>query len=294
MECQAPRLEDERRVKRLLEELFPGLQVCSYDDNSRPGMYDLELRWSDGRIEAMEVTSAAGEEVSAIRAAARDLRQPRFMVKAVKVRYRWSIALAPQQHFKQVRPQLAELGRHLDDRLAEREAEPTFGLLRDQMAYQSETVEALQALGVVTAIALPADPDPGIFLLPPQPPEPDEFEPTPPNLLNDVIEIAANAKDNVNKLGQSGRSERHLWVWVYEFHPAWQVFDSATLLDDTWSLLPQAVPVLPPEVTTAWAATEKHATVVWQVRPPEPWQELFRGAREPNEDLLSDRDGDGQ
>jgi hypothetical protein len=170
MECRPPRREDERRVKRLLEELFPGLQACSYDDNSRPGMYDLELRWPDGRIEAMEVTSAASQEVSAITAAAHDLRRPRFMVKAVKVRYRWSIELAVQQHFKQVRPQLAELACHLDERLAEREAEPTFDLLRDQMEYQSETVEALRALGVVSAIALPADPDPFIYLLAPGPP----------------------------------------------------------------------------------------------------------------------------
>lgn len=149
------------------------------------------------------------------------------------------------------------------------------------MAHQAETVEALRALGVARAIALPADPDPFVYLLAPEPPEPDEFEPTPANLLNDVIEIAAHATDNLNKLGRSGRSERHLWVWVDDLHPAWQVFDSATLLEDTWSLLPQDIPVLPPEVTTAWAATEKHATVVWQVRPPEPWQELFRGPRDP-------------
>ncbi len=294
MECRPPRREDERRVKRLIEELFPGLQACSYDDNTGDGKYDLELRWPDGRIEAMEVTSAANQEVSAIKAAAHDLRKPRFMVTAVRVRYHWSIELAAQQHFKQVRPQLAELGRHLDERLAEREAEPTFNLLHDQMAHQSKAVEALRALGVVTAIALPADPDPGISLLPPGPPEPDEFEPTSANLLNDVIEIEAHAKDNVSKLGRSGRSERHLWVWVDDLHPAWQVFDSTTLLDDTWDLLPQAIPVLPPEVTTAWAATEKYATVVWQVRPPEPWQEVFRGARDPDEDLLNGREDDQQ
>jgi hypothetical protein len=279
MECRSPRREDERRVKRLLEELFPGLQACSYDDNTGDAKYDLELRWPDGRVEAMEVTSAATQEVSAIRAAANDLRQSRFIVPAVRVRYHWAVTLAAQQDSKHVRPQLAELGRHLDERLAEREAEPTFEFLHDQMAHQSKAVEALRALGVATARVL--GPGPGISLLPPGPREPDELEPTPANLLNDVIEIAAHATDNVNKLGRSGRSERHLWVWVDDLHPAWQVFDSATLLEDTWSLLPQAVPVLPPEVTTAWAATEKQATVVWQVRPPEPWQELFRGPRDP-------------
>lgn len=88
-------------------------------------------------------------------------------------------------------------------------AEPTFNLLYDQMAYQSKAVEALRALGVATAIALPADPDPFICLLAPGSPEPDEFEPTPANLLNDVIET--NARANTHKLGRSGRSERHRW-----------------------------------------------------------------------------------
>lgn len=93
------------------------------------------------------------------------------------------------------------------------------------------------------------------------------------------VRTPATARANATKLGRSGRDERHLFVWVDDLHPLWTVFDSTTLADDTWDLLPQNVPNLPPEITTAWAATEKFDTVVWQVRPPEPWGEVFRGPR---------------
>jgi hypothetical protein len=62
MECREPRREDERRVKELLEAIYSGLQVCEHEDGSRPRMHDLDLRWPDGRVEAMEVTSAASED----------------------------------------------------------------------------------------------------------------------------------------------------------------------------------------------------------------------------------------
>ncbi|HXQ56966.1 MAG TPA: hypothetical protein VOA19_14350 [Actinomycetes bacterium] len=37
---------------------LPEVEVCLHDDGSEPMMYDLDLRWPDGRIEALEVTRA--------------------------------------------------------------------------------------------------------------------------------------------------------------------------------------------------------------------------------------------
>jgi hypothetical protein len=223
----------------------------------------------------MEVTSAASEEVAAMKAAASDFMKPHFgMVKAVKVRLAWSVAIAAQQRAKDVRPHLAEVRGQLDERLAELEAEGTWYFHPWQTEHPSEAVQALRDLGVVTAFGLPADPDPMIILLPPRH---SELEPLPASLLNAEVEAIAIA--NATKLGRSGRDERHLFIWVDDVHPLWTVFDSASLMDDTWDLPPRDVPNLPPEITTAWAATEEFDTVVWNVRPPEPWEEVFRGPR---------------
>jgi hypothetical protein len=274
MDCRQPRREEERRVKELLEVIYPGLQVCEHEDGTRDKMHDLDLCWPDGRIEAMEVTSAASGEVSAMRAAARDLLNPQFaMVQAVKVSQTWVVALGAKPHWKDVRPHLEEIHRNLDVRLAELEAEGTSSLHPWQMKPWSKAGQALRDLGVVTAVALPANPDPLIFL---QPPHPEELEPAVANLLNHEIE--ANAKANADKLGLSGRNERHLFVWIDRIHPLWTVFESM-LLEEGWDLLPLETPNLPPEVTTAWAATEVFDTVVWRVHRSMQWEEVFRAPR---------------
>jgi hypothetical protein len=271
MECRQPTREEEHRVKELLEAIYPGLQVCQYEDGSRGRMHDLDLCWPDGRIEAMEVTSAASGEVSAMKAAANDLLKPQFaMVQAVKVSQTWIVALAAKPNWRDVRPHLEEVHRQLDERLADLEAEETSFVNSWQRKPWSKAEQALRNLGVVTAIALPADPDPLIFL---QPPHPDELEPAATSLLNHEIET--NARANAEKLGQSGREERHLFVWIDRIHPVWTVFQSV-LLEEGWDLLPLETPNLPPEVTTAWAATEVFDTVVWRVQRSMQWEEVFR------------------
>jgi hypothetical protein len=237
-------------------------------------MHDLDLRWPDGRVEAMEVTSAASGEVSAIKAAESDLLKPHFaMVQAVKVRRSWVVVLGAKPHWKEVRSHLEQVHRQLDGCLADLEAEGASYLHPEQMKPWSAAGHALRDLGVVTAFALPADPDPLIFL---QPPRPQELQPAAANLLNDEIE--ANVKANADKLGQSGRSVRHLFVWIDRIHPVWTVFESM-LLEEGWDLLPPEAPDLPPEVTTAWAATEVFDTVIWRVQRSMQWEEVFRAPR---------------
>jgi hypothetical protein len=97
--------------------MYPGLQVCEHDDGSRPAMHDLDLCWPDGRMKAMEVTSGSSDAVSAMKAAANDVRKPYLgMVHAIKVRRSWLVTLAPLKNPKQVRPHLAMIHRQLDER----------------------------------------------------------------------------------------------------------------------------------------------------------------------------------
>jgi hypothetical protein len=51
------------------------------------------------------------------------------------------------------------------------------------------------------------------------------------------------------------------------------------LLEEGWDLLPPEAPDLPPEVTTAWAATEVFDTVIWRVQRSMQWEEVFRAPR---------------
>jgi hypothetical protein len=287
MECRTPRREDESRVKWLLEEIYPGLQVCEHDDQSENELYDLDLCWPDGRVEAMEVTSADARTMPEMKdkwratraVSSAIIKRPEVgYVEAERVRNSWIVTLAVPHDSKGVRARLARIRSRLDRLLALREKEQTFKLFHDQMMDKSATIDALRELGVADAMALIADGDPVIFLMGPRIPLPDELEPMPADLLNNEIEV--NARCNARKLGRSGKGERHLFVWVDAYHPSSPAFDSTTLLEDILGHQPDIPPRLPPEVTTAWAATEGHgATVVWRVRPPESWVEVFRGPR---------------
>jgi hypothetical protein len=58
MTCREPNRPDEQTARQLLLLCLPEVQVCLIDDNSRPILYDLDLRWPDRRVEALEVTRA--------------------------------------------------------------------------------------------------------------------------------------------------------------------------------------------------------------------------------------------
>jgi hypothetical protein len=56
MTCREPQRPDDQSAKQLVQVCLPEVEVCLHDDGSEPMMYDLDLRWPDGRIEALEVT----------------------------------------------------------------------------------------------------------------------------------------------------------------------------------------------------------------------------------------------
>jgi hypothetical protein len=58
MTCREPQRPDDQSAKQLVQVCLPEVEVCLHDDGSEPMMYDLDLRWPDGRIEALEVTRA--------------------------------------------------------------------------------------------------------------------------------------------------------------------------------------------------------------------------------------------
>lgn len=63
MTCREPQRPDDQTAKQLVQLCLPEVQVCLHDDGSKPMMYDLDLRWPDGRAEAMEVTIAIDDDL---------------------------------------------------------------------------------------------------------------------------------------------------------------------------------------------------------------------------------------
>jgi hypothetical protein len=90
MTCREPRRPDEQTAKQLVQLCLPEVQVCLHDDGSRPMLYDLELRWPDGRVEAMEVTTDT-DEVWQLIGNRLDRQGP---VMAVESAHSWVVLLA--------------------------------------------------------------------------------------------------------------------------------------------------------------------------------------------------------
>src|SRR5215211_3909951 len=91
MTCREPQRGDDRIAKQLVRLCLPEVEVCLHDDGSEPMMYDLDLRWPDGHIEAMEVTIAIDDDLLRL-----DLRLVRhgMLISAKESTRNWTLMLA--------------------------------------------------------------------------------------------------------------------------------------------------------------------------------------------------------
>jgi hypothetical protein len=91
MTCQQPQRPDDRTAKQLVQLCLREVEVCLHDDGSQPMMHDLDLRWPDGHIEAMEVTVAIDDALLRL-----DLRLARHgsMIPAKESTRQWTLMLA--------------------------------------------------------------------------------------------------------------------------------------------------------------------------------------------------------
>ena len=90
MTFREPQRSDEQAAKQLVQLCLPEVEVCLHDDGSRDMLYDLELRWPDGRVEAMEVTTDT-DEVWQLVGSRLDREGP---VMAVESAHSWVVLLA--------------------------------------------------------------------------------------------------------------------------------------------------------------------------------------------------------
>ncbi len=255
MTCRDPQRPDERTAKELVQLCLGGVEVCLHDDGTEPMMHDLDLRWSDGRVEAMEVTRATS---APMRHVAHQLDQQGPVLARESTR-NWNVWLASgATDVGLVRAQIDHLLS-----LVEQAGITRFGAREARTSVAPARV--CRQLGITYGWSSEpaAGGQPKIVL---NLPTHAWFQQ--PEAVNAVVED--HAERNATKLARSGRQERHLFV----------LFDLGEV--EAWSVLrdgepPEAPPRLPEPVTTAWAAGHRPdgTPIVWRVHRPGRWEVLL-------------------
>jgi len=251
MSCREPQRADDRVVKGLLQRCLPGVEVCLHDDGTQDQMYDLDLRWPDGHVAALEVTTHTSEQM--LRLGHRIGQQGH--VVATEAARDWFLWLAVgTDDVQRVRAKadhlLALVERAGVTRLGEREARSSVAVARVR-----------RQLGVNYGFSREAKDRPRIVVSLPM----DWFF-VQPEAVNEAVED--HARRNAVKLARSGLEERHLFVLMVPPLRAW------TALVEREP--PTAPPQLPEAVTTVWAASYRQGEpVVWRVRRSGCWEVLL-------------------
>jgi hypothetical protein len=212
-----------------------GATVSCNDDGSEDAMFDLALRWPDGREAAMEVTLSTDQLLKATWAG---INRQQAIFPATLARHTWTVFL---DRATKLRPTRARVDHHLAR--IEAEGLPRFG--PEHRSASPAVRELWEDLwigrGFIYDRRRSATGGPVIALMPPRPPEPS------PTTVQEEVERQANQLDNIQKLQRSGKAERHLFIWIDVLHPGWRALAGP---------LPAVAPTLPDAITTVWVATE--------------------------------------
>ena len=198
-------------------------------------MYDLAVRWPDGREAAMEVTQSTDQLLKATWAG---INRQQAIFPATLASHTWTVFL---DRATKLRPTRARVDHHLA--CIEAEGLARFG---PEHRLASPAVRALWedlriGRGFIYDRRRSATGGPVIALMPPRPPEPS------PTTVQEEVERQAYQLDNIQKLERSGRAERHLFIWIDVLHSGWRALAGPP---------PAVAPSLPEAITTVWVATE--------------------------------------
>ena len=201
--------DEEAWARDCLREALPECTVDQHDDNSEASMHDLTITYPDGRVAAVEVTTAADS-------------QQLELWKLVTARGRrwiepdlaggWIVRILPSPLLWQLPGLLGILER---------------AGLRDvpgDKASADPSCALAGQLGIAQALQSPTDFPGSIYIMPPERlPQMGGYSPiTGDSLatwLSEWIPDPSRA-DNLRKLARSGAQERHLYVLLPGFNPA--------------------------------------------------------------------------
>jgi hypothetical protein len=261
MACREPQRGDDRIAKQLVQLCLPEVEVYLHDDGSEPMMYDLDLWWPDGHVEAMEVTIAI--DVELLRLDLRLVRHGTVMPARESTRDWWLGLARGTTDVRAVRGRVDHLLSQIE------RAGVTRFLGRDEHEAVA-AVRLLRRLGVSHGVSFDARSEPPTITIVPDLTR--HF--VPPDSINRVVE--EHARLNEKKFALSGCDERHLFVlFDWSSQEGWNAFMEQ-------GKPPELPPRLPEAITTVWAAWPSGRTlpigsspVVWRVRRGGRWEVLL-------------------
>jgi hypothetical protein len=249
---------EEHAAAHVVALMQPGVWLDPRDEGGRQ-MHDFDIVHPDGQIDALEVTLATLDEL--VEAKQAHSKHVGHWMDVDGLRRSWYVFSTSRARFSRWRPgRLADLLRGLEHRAMER-----FSFGHDARRLPASAAVAHE-LGIDAASSQAGTG--GVLVLPPNDDSvwvSDHMNPGKHAIRE--LERTAEAADNRRKLESSGRSERHLFVWI----------DETNYLP--WSDLHRGqIPRRPPElgssITMGWLATIGATSVVcWTYRPSEGWQE---------------------
>ena len=239
-------LRAEEEFARTLMSNALGVPVVQHDDNSEPGMYDLDVLHRDGPAGAAEVTAAADpESISFWRAIDSGERWIEPSLKGG-----WAVRALPSARAKELRRTLPSFLSSLE----------VAGIrhLGDGRRVNARLEQVASSLKIISAFQGGTDFPGSIYVIPEFPSERTGgwLADTGNALAEWLGEFLASSKcsDVRRKLADSGAPERHAFIFFPGFDSE-APFSVTDLLAIDDALLPEVDPVLPPEVTHAWAAS---------------------------------------
>lgn len=215
---------------------------------------------------ALEVTTATQQDLLHTRA--RFESQLAERIEAPQLRRSWHLYAEVWSDVRRIRRDVVAALAELELEWS-RAAPPDLMFFGPTHAARSHAVKTLwQTLGIVWGRAYPSGDVAFVFVSPPSDPR-EWTDEHPGAFVTEAVEAEAAKTDNVRKLAESGRSERHLFVGVDPLsYPPWQDLDRG--------VVPASPPRLPEEITTAWVATSGSdgRSIAWRVTPPSAWEVL--------------------
>ena len=230
--------------------------VSLHDDQSLPGMYDLTIRYPDGRVGAVEVTAAEDQDWAARQAAVSACP----VLRDARLKGGWMVVLRQGAMVNTARARLPDLLWRLEQAGIDEASVFSAGGFNEDGRYrwipgqlaeaQTETAKATDifAAGTISITSpmqvawLSQDPD---------------------DVVTFVEEFVESRPTDVKKLGRAKADERHLFIWSGELSTGW-VSLRALALDVP--RLPTRKPRLPDEISHVWVAPEATPAsriVVW-------------------------------
>lgn len=222
---------EERDAAAIVAELHGAHTIFVGD---KPGSHDYDLVLTGGSRGALEVTSCSDPERRQLTTEIGKVSDYE-VIPVATLQYRWDVWLDEvTSHPKKT----AMNGPRL---LAYLEANGVNQIRETDRLADFSMQRLREECGIRSAVALTDYPG-GIFILPPGGGTGDSKL-----SVNGALERAANLPDNKRKLSDANFAEHHLFIWfdMTEFDP-WYAIDKRNL--------PTTAPVLPDEVTQAWAA----------------------------------------